>query len=101
MMNNISTIDEMGEIGVSKNIYIIQKKKMKCWTLRSLSVKDCKVAFVKFIQNVSFTSCCTRDCCQHFLHEKTITKRKMGFCNQLLRLFLSKATSVLVACDKN
>jgi hypothetical protein len=26
--------------------------------------------------------------------------RKMGFCNQLLQIFLSNATSVLVACDK-
>jgi hypothetical protein len=28
-------------------------------------------------------------------------KRKLGFRNQLLQLFLSKATIVLVACDKN
>jgi len=27
--------------------------------------------------------------------------RKMGFYNQLLQLFLSKATNVLVACNKN
>ncbi len=27
-------------------------------------------------------------------------KKKLGFCNQLLQLFLSKATSVLVACNK-
>ncbi len=29
------------------------------------------------------------------------TRRKMRFCNQLLQLFLSKATIVLVACNKN
>jgi hypothetical protein len=32
---------------------------------------------------------------------RNFIRRKMGFCNQILQLFLSKATSVLVVYDKN
>jgi len=70
--SNIPTIDEEGEIGVRKKQYTFQKRKQSVRNFdRSMSRIE-KLLSKESIWNVNFALCCTRNCCQHFPHEKTM-----------------------------
>jgi hypothetical protein len=66
----------VGIIGVKKKIYSFHKKKLNVIDSKGSISRIEKMLSKEFVHNVGVTKCCTMNCCQHFLHEKTLLLRQ-------------------------
>jgi hypothetical protein len=63
-------------IGVKKKKYSFHKRKQNIVDCKGSIFRIQKVLLKKSVHNVGAAKCCAMNCCQHFLHEKTLLRQK-------------------------
>jgi hypothetical protein len=69
---HIPDVDDVGVIGVNKDKYYFHKSKQNVVDFEGSIFRIEKMLSKEFVCNVGVANCCAMNCCQHFLHERTL-----------------------------
>jgi hypothetical protein len=72
---HVPNVDDVGTIGAKKK-KSFHKKKWNITNYEGYVSRIEKMLLEEFVHNVGVAMCCTMNCCQHFLHEKTYYSNK-------------------------
>ncbi len=73
---HIPDIDDVGIFGVKKKKYSFHKKKQNTIDSKGYAFTIDKVLLEESMYNVHMALCCSMNCCQHFLQEKTLLRQE-------------------------